>query len=323
MRAGRRTSAGILVAGLLALVGVSSGAPGQPAAAATGPTVTVATYNLCKRTCGSDRFDWRIRRHAVVRNIVASGADVVAVQEAAGTVRGLARRLAPHGYALANRATDGCGHGCTQDSFIFYRTDAMSLLGVRHRQGTARLSTVSRVRWSGTYDRGWSWAYLRDRASGAAVLVASVHLPSDKTGWGERLRRSSARGLVQHLADNRRVHGLPGLATVIAGDLNSFAERQPRGAQHILSRAGYQDAFTAPRRTNARVATINVTRRHRDPFPARPVRSDTPARLDYVLVAGGRPIAYEVFLRLKRGRFDNRYRGSDHNLVLGSVQLPG
>lgn len=79
----------------------------------------------------------------------------------------------------------------------------------------------------------------------------------------------------------------------------------------------------ARQRTNPRVATVNVTRRHRDPFPVRPVRSDTPARLDYVLVAGGRPVAYEVLLRLIHGRFDDRYRGSDHNLVLGTVRLAG
>lgn len=179
------------------------------------------------------------------------------------------------------------------------------------------------MRWSGTYDRGWSWAYLRDRASGAVLLVACVHLPSDKSAWGERLRRASARGVVRYLADNRRAHGMPDVTTVIAGDLNSFPERQPRGAQHVLHRAGYQDAFMARQRTNPRVATVNVTRRHRDPFPVRPVRSDTPARLDYVLVAGGRPVAYEVLLRLIHGLFDDRYRGSDHNLVLGTVRLAG
>lgn len=312
------------IVGCLALVGVMlPGTPARPALADAGPTVTVATYNVCKRTCGSGRFDWPIRRHAVVRSIVAAGAEVVAVQEAAGTVGWLAAALAPHGYALANRATGGCGRGCTRDSFVFYRTDAMSRLGVRRGEGSARLSAVCRVRWSGTFDRGWSWTYLRDRASGAPLLVASVHLPSDKTAWGERLRRASARGVIRHLADNRRAHGMPEVATVIAGDLNSFSERQPRGAQHIISRAGYRDAFTADRRTNARAATVNVTRRHRDPFPPRPVRSDTPARLDYVFVAGGRPIAYEVFLKLTGGRFDDRYRGSDHNPVLGTVRLPG
>jgi len=289
----------------------------------SGPEITVATYNVCKKTCGGGRFAWQHRRHAVVRNIAASGAQVVAVQEAAGTVRWLARRLGRHGYVLANRSTAGCGRGCTRDSFVFYRSDVLEPLRVRPRAGTATLSAVSQVRWTGSYDRGWSWAYLRQRATGLPVLVASVHLPNEKTRQGERLRRAAARGLAAHLEARRQAHGLPPLTTVIAGDLNSFGRRQPNGAHKVIATAGFTDAHSAPRRTHARVATINVTRRHRDPFPARPVRSDSPARLDYVFVARGRPLAYEVFLKLRGGRFDDRYRGSDHNLVLASLQLGG
>ena len=47
-------------------------------------------------------------------------------------------------------------------------------------------------------------------------------------------------------------------------------------------------------------------------------------RIDYILASGGvRPRSYEVFLKLRaNGRFNNRYRGSDHNLVRAELSLP-
>lgn len=306
---------------LVSLAVTAVATAGLSVPAAQGPGITIATYNVCKRTCGAGPFAWERRRHAAARSISASGAQVVAVQEAAGTIDWLAARLGPRGYRLAATSTSGCGRGCTQDAFIFYRTDAVEPLGVRPGQGSATLSGVTAVPWAGTYDRAWSWAYLRDRASGAPLLVASVHLPNEKTGQGERLRKAAARGVVRSLAANRQAHGLPGVPTVIAGDLNSFAARQPRGAQRIIARAGYRDAHAAGRKVNARVPTVNVTRIHRDPFPVRPFRFDRPARIDYVFASHARPVRYEVFLRLKSGRFDNRYRASDHNMVVGTFRL--
>ena len=63
------TSVALVGAGLLGA---------QPASAAEkGPTITVATYNICKQACGTGKFNWAKRRQPVVRNIVASKADVV------------------------------------------------------------------------------------------------------------------------------------------------------------------------------------------------------------------------------------------------------
>lgn len=303
--------------GLVVVIAAALPAPlGSPALhAAEGPAITVATYNICKRTCGSGRYDWRHRRAAVVRSIAASGADVVAVQEAAGTVRQVASRLS--GYSLVTTSTGGCGRGCTQDSFVLVRTASVAPLG----QGGTTLSAISGLAWSGTFDRGWSWAYLVHRATGARFLVASIHLPNGKNSHMEQLRRASAAGVVSALRGNAAARGLAGIPTIIAGDLNSFARRQPRGAQHILKRAGFADAHSAPDRRNAKVPTVNVTGRYRNPFPARPFRFRSPARLDYVLFDRGTALHYEVFLRLRGGRFDDRYRGSDHNMVLGTVRL--
>jgi endonuclease/exonuclease/phosphatase family metal-dependent hydrolase len=105
------------------------------------------------------------------------------------------------------------------------------------------------------------------------------------------------------------------------GDFNSYRQRQPRGSQWVLGKQGYRDAFTAKRAENADVPTVNVTTKYRDPFPAKPFHLDQPARLDYVFVEGGTPVRYELQLHLRNGKFDNRYRASDHNLVTAQLRL--
>lgn len=301
--------------GLIGLAVVAGGLVPAPPAVADGPVITVATYNICKRTCGSGRYDWHHRRAAVVRSIAASGADVVAVQEAAGTVRQVARRL--RDYSLVTTSTGGCGRGCTQDSFVLVRTATIVALG----QGGTTLSAISGLRWSGTFDRGWSWAYLVQRSTGARFLVASIHLPNGKNVQREQLRRAAATGVVNKLRGTAAARGLSGIPTIVAGDLNSFTRRQPHGAQRVLQQAGFQDVHAAPDRKNGKVPTVNVTGRYRNPFPARPFRFRSPARLDYVLFNRGAALRYEVFLRLRHGRFDNRFHGSDHNMVLGTLRL--
>jgi endonuclease/exonuclease/phosphatase family metal-dependent hydrolase len=399
---------------------------GPPASAAEkGPTITVATYNICKQACGTGKFNWAKRRQPVVRNIVAAKADVVLVQEAAsGWVYYLETTLGRHGYRLANAEKSNCGSSrqqCTLDSFVFYKTATIEpaplrvanppvpdscqpFVGnddpeppfsepgdftlekperpwdnwdpdyeqrlARYRQelqmweaararyqdqwdayeaavdswwreyqacqryvgwtpfaddfeGMKSLAQVAKGQWpSNIYDRGWSWAYLRHKRTQAGFLAVSLHLPNEKTAAGERVRQTGTRGVITALNRDKAERGLRAIPTVVAGDLNSYQRRQPRGAQLLFKRAGYRDAYTAPRRTNGDAATVNVTTIYRDPFPAKPFRADDPARIDYVLAKRAKLLHYEVFLKLKGGRFDNRYRGSDHNLVLATMRLP-
>jgi endonuclease/exonuclease/phosphatase family metal-dependent hydrolase len=131
-----------------------------------------------------------------------------------------------------------------------------------------------------------------------------------------------ARAIPGFLRDQRDGLGVSGVPILIMGDLNSYWQRQPRGAQWILGKHGFRDAYTAKKRINPEVPTINVTSTRRNPFPAKPFRFDKPARLDYVLFDRGKARRYEVHVRLKGGRFDNRYRSSDHNLVRATLRLP-
>ncbi len=127
--------------------------------------------------------------------------------------------------------------------------------------------------------------------------------------------------MVAFIKSDLAARGVPGLPVVLAGDLNSYARRQPRGAQFILGRAGFRDAYQARRKVHGDAATVNVTTIHKDPFPDRPFTAADPARIDYILVRRGKPTRYEVFLRLRHGRFDDRFRGSDHNMVVAGLRL--
>lgn len=171
-------------------------------------------------------------------------------------------------------------------------------------------------------DRNIMWSLFKHKRTGAAFLAVSIHLPNEKTPQAEQYRKSLAKSLTPKLSNWRSRVGAGKVPTIVMGDLNSFAYRQPRGAHWILGRSGFKDAYSAARKVNGDVTTVNTSATNRDPFPASPRRSDTPTRLDYVMFDKGRALRYEVHIRLKSGRFDNRYRGSDHNLVKATLKLP-
>jgi endonuclease/exonuclease/phosphatase family metal-dependent hydrolase len=181
--------------------------------------------------------------------------------------------------------------------------------------------------WGSVQDRNVSWAYLQEIATGAVFMALSVHLPNEKTSRAEFLRQQTAAGIAAWVQRQNAEVGLAGIPVVLMGDLNSFQKRQPRGAQAVFTEAGFVDAFDAPQRINARYPTVNFTplTRRWNGFPPKPFKyAKVASRIDYIF--GGRgvvPLAHEVFLTLRPdGRFDDRYRGSDHNLVRARLSLP-
>lgn len=172
-------------------------------------------------------------------------------------------------------------------------------------------------------NRNFSWAVFRDKRTRGTVTAVSMHMPNEQTGFAEKYRENLARSLVSYLDERGRELGFGRSPTVLMGDFNSYYQRQPRGVQWIFGRRGFRDAFHARRTVHDDVPTVNLTSQQANPFPARPFHFDAPARLDYVMYDKGQALRYEVHLRLKpNGAFDNRFRGSDHNLVLADLRLP-
>lgn len=291
-----------------------------------GMVIRAATYNVCKVTCGGGRLAWENRRRSVVRTVAAAQPDVLATQEMSyETTRSgllqwqdLSRLLNGRGYERVSTEGAQCA-GCTRGTHILFRRGVMELSpsGPGKSAGLTSLEALTPTSWRPIQDRAFAWAYLRHVATGKEVLVLSVHLPNEKTAKGEQLRKAAATALSGWVKRMNRKRGTPKLPTLLLGDLNSFALRQPQGAQQQLRRRGFTDSFTATKKVNADTATANYGQ-GADGWPAKPVRySSNVPRIDYIFGSGlMRPLRYEVFLRLTgSGRFRNTYRGSDHNLV--------
>ena len=348
-----------------------------------GPTLRVATYNVCKTTCKGGKWSWANRRGKVANILTALSADVIATQETPtlpynGTTQwaDLASLLRSRGLRIASMQ-DGCTQGCTRDSHIYYNPATVEvvrgLLGPtddpappdacmrywdnrddiypRRRDpwyrdwyanscsrymawepqeerstGMVSQEEMSGVDWGGIQDRNLSWAFMRHIATGKVFLMLSLHLPNEKTATGEQARRAVAGNLPAWAAALSSSLGLPDIPVVVGGDLNSYKERQPSGAQAILGDAGYSDGFAAGERVNERYATINkngVINSRFGGWPAKPYKYNRPGtRIDYVFAKGVTPVRYELFLRLRGDAFDERYRASDHNPVVTTWALP-
>lgn len=370
------------------------------------PVVTVATYNVCKTSCGTGRFAWDRRKSATVRTIVSARPDVLALQEADNSYPYYEQQLRRHGYARVEPDLEQCGGGCVPDSQLFYRTSTVAAVSTQvpnaprpdvclpfppagpeapqypdyppqpdydaddaqwrqwqqeadridatyeaaylaYRQAQAAYDradcdeyafwtpftavgseSTALSQWGppaltrSAEDRNITWSVFRHRRSGAGFLAVSMHLPNEKSPVAEKYRKHLAATLKPRLSQWLAPLGLRRVPMVVMGDLNSFAYRQPKGAQWVLGRSGFNDAYSAPRKVNGDVTTVNTSATTRNPFPPGPRRSDNPTRIDYVLFDKGKALRYEVHVRLKAGRFDNRFRGSDHNLVKATLALP-
>lgn len=370
------------------------------------PVVTVATYNVCKTSCGTGRFTWDRRKAATVRTILSARPDILALQEADKSYPYYEQQLRQHGYVRVEPDLDQCIGVCVADSQLFYRTSTVAEVHKQiptaprpaaclafppagpeapeypdyppqpdydasdadwqqwqdevdsidaayeaayraYRQAQSAYNaagcgeyaawtpftsvgseSIALSQWGppaltrSAEDRNLTWSVFRHRRSGAGFLAVSMHLPNEKSPVAEKYRKHLAAALKPRLAAWLEPLDLRRVPMVVMGDLNSFAYRQPKGAQWILGRSGFKDAFSAPRKVNGDVTTVNTSATSRNPFPAGPRRSDNPSRLDYVMFDKGKALRYEVHIRLKGRRFDNRFRGSDHNLVKATLALP-
>lgn len=295
--------------------------------------VTIASYNVCLQ-CNAKR-PYLTRATAIKNAIVASGADIVGVQEATTlvqsngkkTYRDLADRLAPYGYALtysddAVGTTDGGKN--SKNAHVLYKTSAFSVIPGGSDMHSAK-SLTSGVTWKTTSgatieDKWFGWAELRHKASGKTIFVVSIHLPTGTDAGTVRVRAAITRGLIAWIAAKNSAK----VPTYLIGDLNSSSLLFPTGAQKILTDAGYYDSIAAKSTKNLRYGTSNanssVTKYQG--FPPKPVKyTYFGGRIDYIFsLHAGTPLSYETqIITNANGTFNENYRGSDHNLVKAVV----
>ncbi len=308
-------------------------AAAPPSEAPGAGVVRVATYNVLKSNARGGKWSWAKRRKRLVRKVRSASPDVLLVQEA-NTQKWRTRRhiddvvgrLGRLGYRITSTDYGSCTPGCTRGAHIFY--DPAKLTPVAPPTGLPAAgmlgqSQIAGVDFGRTQDRNASWAFLAPRGGGRTTLYVSVHLPWRKNAHEEALRVAVASRLRPWAEALIASSGLQGVELVIGGDLNSFQRRQPNGAQQALVNAGLVDGFTAPVKVNGNYGTVNYTpqtRKYRG-FPPRPwFYRNEPTRIDYVFATVPAQ-RHEVVLHLTRkGRFRNKYRASDHNMVM--VDLP-
>jgi endonuclease/exonuclease/phosphatase family metal-dependent hydrolase len=329
-----RTAAVAAAAAMSLFAGtVSVAQASTPRSAPADDAIRVATYNVMKTTRLANKWSWSKRRGAVVNTVRDVSPDVLAIQEAnlqrwggathLEDVRGL---LGSVGYQIASTDYSQCTLGCTRGAHIFFKPSRMSLATLptgAPAAGMAGMSTIGNVDFGRTQDRNASYAFLTPLGSPRTTLFISAHLPTEKDAEGERLRVAVASGLRPWADSLIAGSGLDGVNIVIGGDFNSFQRRQPNGAQQVLASSGLIDGFAAPVKVNGNYSTVNYTPKTRKykGFPPRPYYygRDT-TRIDYIFSTAP-PIRHEVVLHLTaKGKFDNNYRASDHNMVL--VDLP-
>lgn len=304
-----------------------------PAAKRATPPVQFATWNFCNSTCGN----WDRRLLAFVRTVSATRPDVLAVQELDirdDHLAKTARALRPLGYVEADPGVyASCSGGCESHLFVRSRT-------IRVVQGP-RAGLQGKSRTAGIVPPGVlpvrgrinpvSFALLEHRATGARVLALSLHLEkqggTDLNGPDDRARNDTVRALARWSASYAAGLGAPRTPTVMLGDFNSYPRKQPNGPHRVLVKRGYLNTENARTTLGDKYATVNKTPAdaRRNGFPPRPrVFPLGGPRIDGVLTKGlPTALRYQVYIRTRPdGRFDERYRASDHNLVRTWIALP-
>jgi len=321
------------------------GFPTPPAVTGTpNDLVSIAAYNVQGVTPTENLAGrtWMDRRAAVGAAIARNNPMVVAVQEATtmqinGTRHylDLAAVLRPRGYALAyDEATVGnAGSGATKGAHLFYRSADVQVLsaGIESTRTWGK-KYVPTVRWidengDPEVDRWFAWALMRSTRTGAEFYVASIHLEVGSHKNNKAVRTAAAKGVRGFLNERAAKDGNTDLPVIVAGDFNSDVERFPTGPTTDFIAQGYVDAAATVSPVYNRYGTTNSASRATDGgYPAKPTMAYfVGTRIDHIMVKGGSgstTYANQIVLT-GSGTFDERYRGSDHNLQFARVAIRG
>lgn len=287
---------------------------------ADGQDLRVMTYNLLTldddgtTPSGGEKIaPWSARRPAAARYITGAAPDVVAVQEGSawvGAARG-ARQVdslrAELGSAWSLARTE-----VAPDQPHYFRTGVYLLFDASRYEALGTGGHWDLGTMPGGGSRWAAYQVLRNRSSGATVLVVSTHLYAIGGTAGDELRRQEMASLIRQATAYAEAQG--GLPVVYAGDVNSH-ERHALDGPHVAAQAtGTADtSLVAPSRTNAQYNTANQY--HRTP-PA------SGLALDRIYAAPGvAVVAWRQVLQLSGGRFAGVIP-SDHNPVVADLVVP-
>jgi endonuclease/exonuclease/phosphatase family metal-dependent hydrolase len=316
------------------------GYPSPPALrGSTTNNVTFATWNVGSKTATADLDGrtWNDRKRAVRNGILHANTSVVAVQEASASqaskqYQELVRLVYPT-YRSAipldrlpvttkqiNTTKSWGTAGISRSDHILYKPTDVRVLSAglestfRHSGG---------VTWDRSkFDRHFAWALMQSKSSGEKFFVVSTHLESGRSATLQRMRKAAAKGIRTFL-DEKAARARVTVAMIVMGDFNSDT-RWPHGPQVDMISAGYASATQAHSTVQRKNTTSNNHYASIDGgYPIRPYRyAYTGTRIDYIFVKrSGGVTRFVNQMILRDGKFDERYRGSDHNLQWARIRV--
>jgi endonuclease/exonuclease/phosphatase family metal-dependent hydrolase len=255
-----------------------------------------ATYNLRLNIASDGPNAWPQRRDAVRALIRYHEIDLLGTQE--GLIDQVRDLAAMPGFAYVGVGRDDGQQG-GEHAAIFYRTDRFAMLD----KGDFWLSPTPDLPGKGwdarCCNRLASWAQLRDKASGRAFFVFSVHFDHE----GQVARRESAHLML------RRMRAIAGDRPVVClGDLNATPESEPVGIMLGGPPGGLRDAYR-----------ISATPPYGPVGTFNDFKLDAPLqdRIDYIFLGPGwRVLRYAALTDTVGGRFP-----SDHLPVVARLAL--
>ena len=272
--------------------------------------------------------------------ILKASASVVAVQEAAsskssgeqfqeltrmlsGTYRSaVALDRLPVTTAQINAAKRRGTNGISRSDHILYKPADVTVLsaGVHSTHAVSGGVTWDRSK----FDRDFAWALMQSKVTGTKFYVVSTHLQQGTSATLQRMRKAAMAGVRAYVEDRAKAAGLASAPIVIMGDLNSDS-RWTSGPQVGLVRAGYASATSAHKTVQRANTTSNSHYASKDGgFPAKPYDYKyTGTRIDYIFVKNGGGVSTFVnqMILTSSGRFNETYRGSDHNLQWARIRI--
>jgi endonuclease/exonuclease/phosphatase family metal-dependent hydrolase len=295
-----------------------------PTPPAVSDAVTVGTFNV--RAWNLDKpsspRSWDKRSGRVYSTIIGSGAGVVAIQEASGSVDvgyGAQRQW----LALVNElnASEGGARWALSDDQPFETGGPAQGKG---RQGTRMIYDTTQFELlahgvgytegpSPTEGCWFPWARLRQKSTGKQLVFVATHLENGTDSakgpyklWS--LRQKQAQAIISKVAELSAAY--PGEQVIVAGDMNSTIYSPPDNVVHrLFIKAGFFDAFAAPEVVNGDYPTTNDFR-----FPLKP----SPHRRDYIFTRGGPAGSYWYHNLSYRTEADV---ASDHFMQVASVPI--
>lgn len=249
---------------LLALAAGSSALAARPGCAA-GPDFRVMTYNIRLDTPADGENAWGQRKGLFVSQIRLLQPAVLGLQEVVPGQRADMIAALP-GYAALGEGRDEGGAGEASPLFIdkaLFRIEASGMFWL------SPTPTLPSKGWDAAYRRVATWAHLRRRSDGRALLAINTH-------WdhvGAEARRQAALQLRGWIAAQRKA----GEAVVLLGDFNAPLSEASMAAL-LNGKDGLGDARSAAQEP---AQGTTITFNGWDPIPK------TGTTIDHVLVGPG------------------------------------